>query len=107
LVKDRLGQVLFSENTFLAYHDHGFHFEAGAVIEARFRFVMPILAAGHYSITAAIAEGTEIEHIQHHWIHDAIVFEAHTSTVCAGLVGVPMQEVMLEEISVPSQGSSS
>ena len=47
--------------------------------EALFRFRMPILPISHYSICVAVAEGTQMEHLQHHWIHDAILFKSHSS----------------------------
>ena len=46
IVKDRLGQVLFSDNTFLRYADRPLTADPGSLIEARFAFVMPTLAAG-------------------------------------------------------------
>ncbi|EGY29739.1 ABC transporter related protein [Candidatus Regiella insecticola 5.15] len=56
---------------------------------------MPILPMGDYSICIAIAEGTQKEHIHHHWIHDAIMFTSHASSVVTGLVGIPMKNILL------------
>lgn len=95
MVKDRLGQTLFSDNTYLTYADNPISIPAGKEFEARFVFRMPILPAGDYSIAAAIAEGTQSDHVQHHWIHDAIVFKSHSSSVCTGLVGVPMADISI------------
>jgi hypothetical protein len=41
-----------------------------------FAFEMPCLQAGQYSICASIAEGTQDDHVQHHWINSAELFEA-------------------------------
>ena len=57
---------------------------------------MPILPVGNYSITAAIANGTQEDHIQHHWIHDAILFRSESSSVCTGLIGIPMEAIDIE-----------
>jgi lipopolysaccharide transport system ATP-binding protein len=98
IVKDRLGQPLFSDNTCLTYMDSPLCIKAGERFEAVFRFRMPILPMGDYSICAAVAEGTQMEHLQHHWIHDAILFKSHSSSVCTGLVGIPMQDIQLRKI---------
>jgi lipopolysaccharide transport system ATP-binding protein len=95
IVKDRLGQVLFSDNTFVRYADRPLTADPGSVIEARFAFVMPTLAAGEYTVGVAIAEGTQVNHVQHHWIHDALLVTSLTSSAATGLMGIPMREVSL------------
>jgi lipopolysaccharide transport system ATP-binding protein len=96
LVKDRLGQVLFSDNTCLTHASQPMPLEPGQSLEARFTFQMPILPTGDYSVAISLAEGTQAEHIQHHWIHDAIVFKSITSSVCTGLVGIPMLDITMD-----------
>jgi lipopolysaccharide transport system ATP-binding protein len=98
LVKDRLGQALFGDNSYLTYMSSPVSVKAGEQFEAQFRFRMPILPMGDYSICVAVAEGTQMEHLQHHWIHDAILFKSHSSSVCTGLVGIPMQHVGLRKL---------
>jgi lipopolysaccharide transport system ATP-binding protein len=56
---------------------------------------MPVLAVGTYSICAAVAEGTQINHVMHHWMHDALLIESHTTSVSTGLMGIPMLDVQL------------
>ena len=94
-VKDRLGQSIFSDNTFLVYADKPVPVAADHVLEAQFSFRMPVMPVGDYSISVAIAEGTQQEHIQHQWINDALIFKAHSSSVWQGLVGVPMKEIRM------------
>jgi lipopolysaccharide transport system ATP-binding protein len=94
-VKDRLGQVLFGDNTYLSYYDSPVRVAAGETLEAEFEFRMPILPAGDYALTVAIAEGTQHQHVQHHWIHDAVMFKSHSSRVAGGLVGIPMQRIAM------------
>ena len=95
IVKDRLGQSVFADNTFLVYADRPVSVAADQILEAQFSFRMPIIPVGDYSISVAIAEGTQQEHIQHQWINDALIFKAHSSSVCHGLIGVPMKEIRM------------
>ncbi|WP_321531228.1 ABC transporter ATP-binding protein [uncultured Desulfuromonas sp.] len=95
VVKDRLGQAVFSDNTFLSCCNTETAARKGQQLEARFCFCMPVMPKGDYSISAAIAEGTQNEHIQHHWLNDALIFKIQTSMVCQGVVGIPMQNISL------------
>lgn len=95
--KDRLGQVIFSDNTFLAYRDDPQQAMAGTELTARFEFQLPFLPSGDYSISPAIAEGTQEAHIQHHWLHDAMIVRVHAASACMGLIGVPMKRVSLRQ----------
>jgi lipopolysaccharide transport system ATP-binding protein len=97
-VKDRLGQPLFGDNSYLTYMSSPVSVTAGEQFEALFNFCMPILPPGDYSICVAIAEGTQMEHLQHHWMHDAVLFKSHSSSVSTGLVGIPMQHVGLRKL---------
>ncbi len=94
-VKDRLGQALFGDNTFLSYQDKPINVRNGEVIQADFKFTIPLLPPGDYSITVAIANGTQEIHEQHHWIHDAVVFRCESNSIVSGLVGIPMQDIRL------------
>lgn len=94
--KDRLGQILFADNTYLSFHTTPKFIDSGREFSAYFHFNMPILPSGDYSISAAIAEGTQDNHIQHHWIHDAITLKVEASSVCFGLMGVPMKKINLK-----------
>lgn len=98
-VKDRLGQALFGDNTFLTYACKPQMVFSGEKMEARFVFQMPILPTGEYAIAVALASGTQEEHVHHHWIHDALIFKSHSSSVTSGLVGIPMLEIGLDKFS--------
>lgn len=95
-VKDRLGQNLFGDNTYLSYAERPVAVEAGGQLTVRFRFPLPLLPVGDYSVAVAVANGTQLEHVHHHWIHDAVLFTSHCSAVASGLVGVPMLGIELE-----------
>ena len=87
-VKDRLGQVIFGDNTFLSYINNPVSAYSNQNLTASFEFIMPILPMGNYTVSVAIAEGTQKEHVQHHWLNDVIAFKSHSSSVCTGLVGL-------------------
>ena len=93
--KDRLGQVIFADNTFLAYRFNTPKADAGEEIVARFSFRIPVLPSGDYSVAVALADGSQETHVQHHWVHDALIVRAHASSICQGLVGVPMKTIGL------------
>lgn len=95
VVKDRLGQVLFGENTYLNYRDDPVYCPAGGRLVAEFAFQMPRMPAGDYTVTATIADGTQQEHVQHHWVFDALAFRSECSSASAGLVGLPMHDIRL------------
>jgi lipopolysaccharide transport system ATP-binding protein len=97
-VKDRLGQVIFGDNSFLTYRLDAQSVQSGQSVTCDFEFKMPVLPAGDYAITVAIATGTQEAHTQHHWIHDAIVFHAQASRVLFGLVGIPMSTIEIKTL---------
>lgn len=96
-VKDRLGQSLFGEHTF-TYVDQPLHLLPGQTCEARFYFRIPLLPNGDYTATVAIAEGTPSDHVQHHWIHDAVVFKVVSNKLRHGLVGIAFQSVTMNAL---------
>ncbi len=62
-------------------------------LEVRFRFVMPKLAPGQYAVGVAIADGTQASHVQHHWIHEALVIQSVATGVVNALMAIPMLDV--------------
>jgi lipopolysaccharide transport system ATP-binding protein len=102
MLRDRLGQILFSDNTYLTYRGSGFLVEEGREFRSRFTFRMPILPAGDYVISVSVADGTQSDHVQLHWLHDALAFRSHSSSVCTGLVGIPMMHVVMEQLEEAS-----
>lgn len=96
LVKNRLGQVLFGENS-LFFNKSGYEVKKGKRYAARMKFLMPYLAPGEYIMSLGIASGTQKNHIQHCWVHDALVFSCQTTHVVHGLFGVPAKDFALIE----------
>ena len=90
-IKDRLGQTLFGDNTYIGTTP--LTVQPGDQFCATFEFRLPTLPPGQYSFCAALAEGTQEDHVQHHWIHDALIIHSHSSFVVTGLVGIPMRSI--------------
>lgn len=98
-VRDRLGQDLFAENTFPHTTDKHLELLPGEDIEASFRFSLPLLPNGDYGVLIGFAEGTQEDHIQHHWLNNAIVIKVLSERVRWGLVGIACDAVTLRKIS--------
>jgi lipopolysaccharide transport system ATP-binding protein len=94
-VKDRLGQTLFGDNTFLSYAYRPCSVQAGESVKAEFEFFMPWLPQGDYCIQVALAEGSQEVHRQLHWLHDALIFKSHHSPVTTGIIGIPINSIKL------------
>lgn len=101
VVKDRLGQALFGDNTYLSFMDKPMHAMSGQTLQAQFQFVMPRLMNGEYTLTVAIADGTQEEHIQHQWIFDAMTFRSESTNAATGLVGIPFMDIRLNVLAQP------
>lgn len=93
ILRDRFGQNVFGDNTYVAYRHSPPSAEAGERIEGAFRFQMPILAAGDYSLTVAFVEGTQDDHMHLQWMEDALVVSVSGSTVRRGIVALPATHV--------------
>jgi lipopolysaccharide transport system ATP-binding protein len=100
-VYDRLGQTIFGDNTYLTTRFQPVRVSAGNTIVANFDFRMPVMREGDYTISVAIAEGTQQDHVQHHWLHEALAFHVHAKTICVGLIGVAMQNIEMRMVTEP------
>ena len=74
LLKDSYGNQMLSINTAVYEHPVAAR-KAGERVVFSFTFQMPLLRNGEYTMSAAIAEGTQDSHIEHHWVHDALVLQ--------------------------------
>jgi len=77
-VKDRLGNNIFTVNSYL-YNSPIDKLEKGYDGRVRICFTFPKLAVGLYSISVAIAEGTQMIHVQQDWVHDALFIDVISS----------------------------
>ncbi len=98
LVRDRLGQDLFGENTLGFTKLSPTPAKAGDTLESCFTFTLPMLPNGEYVVMASLANGDLYNNIQHHWLHDAFVLTVSSSKVRWGLVGIPFEQVSLNKI---------
>ncbi|SET49639.1 lipopolysaccharide transport system ATP-binding protein [Marinobacter segnicrescens] len=95
LVKDRLGQDLFGENTLPFSAFNPLKLKMGQILEGEFVFTLPMLPNGQYAIMASFADGDLHNNVQHHWLHDAIILHISSSKVRWGLVGINFDKVSL------------
>ena len=95
LVRDRLGQDLFGENTCFVDLSRPSAVAAGQEFEATFTFQFPMLPNGQYSVMVSVAEGDLVNHIQHNWLHDALILNVSSSKVRYGLVGIQFDAVTM------------
>ena len=58
-----------------------------------FEFTLPMLQKGCYSLTIALAEGSQEDHDQLQWMNDALILESINNSIAAGLAGVPMHRI--------------
>ncbi|WP_283743905.1 ABC transporter ATP-binding protein [Sideroxydans sp. CL21] len=98
LVRDRLGQDLFGENTLPFTYQVPTSIERGMTFEGVFEFKLPMLPNGLYAVMASVADGDAYDNLQHHWMHDALIINVSSSKIRYGLVGIPFERVELKAI---------
>lgn len=96
IVKDRLGQDLFGENTLPFSANKSTPVKAGQKFRGEFDFWLPMLPNGQYAIMGSVAEGDLYKNTQHHYLHDAYILNVSSSKVRWGLVGIAFERVSLE-----------
>ena len=69
LLKDKQGTIIFSEST--AHYDLNLTTVENQVVETKFKFIMPRLLRGNYTLDIAVSDGTTYEHRQVLWQYDA------------------------------------
>ncbi|UNK41911.1 ABC transporter ATP-binding protein [Luteimonas sp. S4-F44] len=97
-LKDRLGQLLFGDNTYLTSLGQSLPLAAGQRARARFAFEMPRMKAGDYFIAIAVADGGMDDHAIQHWLHEAIVLKSTCQSWSIGILGLPMEKIALERV---------
>ena len=94
-LKNNLGQPLFGDNTYLSYRDKPLSVKTSDCFTGQFHFQMPYLPAGDYMFAVACATGTQEDHVQHHWMHEALAFRSQSTHTVGGLIGLPMRQISL------------
>ncbi|OIQ76144.1 teichoic acids export ATP-binding protein TagH [mine drainage metagenome] len=98
LVRDRLGQDLFGENTLPITNQSPRQIGAGMIFEGVFDFILPMLPNGQYAVMSSVANGNLNDNVQHHWMHDALIINVSSSKVRYGLIGILFEQIKLEII---------
>jgi lipopolysaccharide transport system ATP-binding protein len=98
-VRNRLGLNIFGDNTYLAYHQQPVSAAQGDQLMAEFTFVMPFLPQGEYSVCAAVATGSNLEHEQQHWVHEAMVIRSVDNHVHADVLALPSVAMNIEKLA--------
>lgn len=96
LVRDRLGQDLFGENTFLLNKKEPFVVLPEQEFEAEFVFQLPMLANGQYSVAISVADGNLHNNVQHEWLHDVLILNVSSGKNRYGLVGIQFESVRID-----------
>ena len=96
VLRDRLGQDMFGENTLSFTSIAPRKIMPGQEFTGEFDFRLPMLPNGEYVIMTSMANGTQYDNVQHHYMHDAFVVNISSSKIRFGLVGVPFERVVLE-----------
>lgn len=107
LLKNARGQEILGDNNFLDHRDSLKDVAAGGRIRSTFRFQMPYLPDGEYTVAPAVTEHLDGEHFQQHWMDRALVLTVRDSPVGegGGAVALPMMDVELERGSAPDAGA--
>ncbi|MBN2437575.1 MAG: ABC transporter ATP-binding protein [Deltaproteobacteria bacterium] len=97
IVRDRLGREILGDNTRLVQK------ELPPLSRGR-RYVIvfqvdewPNLAEGEYSLTIAVADGELENHMQCHFLHDAMIFKSIPARTPYGLLSVPNTTVAFSQ----------
>lgn len=100
-VLDRLGQILFTDNSYLSMIDNKCVVKQGEMFSINFRFSLPLLPPGDYVLHAAVAELSPSGGISiMHTVNNALAFRSVTTGARHGLVGIPMHSISLKCKSV-------
>ena len=102
-VLDRLGQVLFSGNSYLLTYQKSFEVSPKEIFSVNFVFTMPLLSSGSYvfRIATSIIDETGKSSNLHTNPH-ALAIHSVTRGTRHGLIGVPMHAIKLKCVSMNS-----
>lgn len=73
-VKDRLGNIVTQSNSYVLNETIP-DVSEGTKAGYSFEFTFPNLRSGYYYISPAVASGSMEEHVQHCWVHDALIIQ--------------------------------
>jgi lipopolysaccharide transport system ATP-binding protein len=96
ILRDRYGQGVFGDNSYVHCRNSLPSIAVDEGFEGVFRFQMPWLADGNYSVTVAFVEGTQDDHTHLHWIEDSLILNVAGSRVARGIVALPASDIRIE-----------
>ena len=96
IVKDKLGQELFGQNTVPFTTVNPRCAKPGQGLVAEFLFRMPNLQNGQYPVMISLANGDTFNHVHHHYLYDAAVINIYSSSVRLGIMTIPFESIRLE-----------
>ena len=93
IVKDRLGREILGDNTDLIRKELP-SLSGGRRYVITFQIdAWPNLLEGEYSLTVAIADGALNDHMQCHYLHDAVIFKSVPVRMPGGILSIPNTKV--------------
>jgi lipopolysaccharide transport system ATP-binding protein len=95
LLRDRLGQSLFGDSTYLTFRAASRRFARDEAFSASFRFQLPYLPTGEYAMEMAIYEGTPENHQMLARLRDAVFLPIQSTHPSAGLLNVVIRSTTL------------
>ena len=108
VVRDRLGQIIFSDDTLDGSGEPPPNIPAGETIMVRFAFVLPYLASGAYAIEAFLFERGDQGFVLVQRRADREFLYVQSLHISSGLANVAMRAVSLEVMAgMPSAAAAS
>lgn len=96
-VLDRLGQVLFADNSYLSSYQQPFSVQNGATFTTIFTLDMPLLPAGSYVVRAAVASVSDDgKATMLHTVNNVLAIHCAASGPRHGLIGIPMLSIKVK-----------
>lgn len=96
ILRNHQGVHLLGDNTYATYREAPPAVDPGERFTGIFRFQLPLLRVGQYSLTVAITEGSRGHQVHLHWIEQALMLRAETSPFRRGEIKIPMSKVALQ-----------
>jgi lipopolysaccharide transport system ATP-binding protein len=98
VIRDRLGRELMADNTALLKKDLPPFSKGGGYILTFHLDSWPNLREEEYSLTAAVADGSLTDHVQCHYVHDALVIRSVPVRMPGAILSVTKTEISLGEV---------
>ncbi|WP_207692058.1 ABC transporter ATP-binding protein [Desulfonema limicola] len=99
IVKDRLGREIIGDSTGLIKQDiPGFSNGNNYLVSFKIEN-WPNIQAGDYSLSIAVADGSLENHIQCHWLHDAVIFTNIPVRTPAGIFSILNTDVKVSRFN--------